>query len=281
MARDWTCSRVAPLDEALRLDVETGRIEALDIASRAWYSGEMRRELRPYWFPSPAPGQRQMAERVLIEAAQKGAQDFPALVHAPIENFLVSYLCKTAVTPNQLTVFSNVVAWGATLLFATGQLAAGTALALAVGILDGLDGKQARIKVETSKAGKLEHWFDALFEISWWIAIAYYFRSSGRLPAAFGYLALLLGAEAVAGLGKLSVIRRFGKLIDEISNFDRIVRLFGGRRNIYVWLFALGILFQAPVAAFQIMAWWAAVTAAIQVPRAIFLVRATGRRERA
>src|SRR5205814_3101970 len=175
----------------------------------------MRRELRAYWFPSRAPGQRMVAERVLVEAAQKGAQDFPALVHAPIENLLVSHLCKTAITPNQLTAFSNIVAGGATLLFTTGHLSLGIALALAVGVLDGLDGKLARLKIETSKMGRLEHWFDALFEISWWIALAYYFQSSGRIPAAFGYLALLLCAEAAAGLAKLSVIYRFDQLIDE------------------------------------------------------------------
>ncbi|MGI8955800.1 MAG: CDP-alcohol phosphatidyltransferase family protein [Chthoniobacterales bacterium] len=276
LARDWSSNQVASLDAALRQDVEAGRIEAFDIASRVWYSRELRRDLRPYWFRSPAAAQRAAAASVLLTAAQKGAQDFPALVHAPIENFLVSHLCKTAITPNQLTVFSNVVAWGATLLFATGQLAAGTALALAVGILDGLDGKQARIKVETSKTGKLEHWFDALFEISWWIALAYYFRNSGRLPAAWSYLALLLSAEAAAGLAKLSVIRRCGRLIDEMGGFDRIVRLFAGRRNIYVWLFALGVLFQVPAVAFTIIAWWAAATAAFQVPRAIFLVRVFG-----
>ncbi|MGH8093783.1 MAG: CDP-alcohol phosphatidyltransferase family protein [Chthoniobacterales bacterium] len=280
LARNWASTQVAPLDEALRHDIEAGRMNVLDIAAHGWYSGEMRRELRAYWFPSPGPGQRRMAERVLIEAAQKGAQDFPALIHAPIENFLVSHLCKTAITPNQLTVFSNIIAWGATFLFATGRLGAGIVLALAVGILDGLDGKQARIKIETSKAGKLEHWFDAFFEISWWIALACYFRGSGRLPAAFGYLALLLCAETAAGLAKLSVIRHCGRLIDEISDFDRVVRLFGGRRNIYVWLLALGIVFQSPVPAFKIMAWWAAVTAAVQVPRAIHIVRGAGKKGR-
>jgi phosphatidylglycerophosphate synthase len=273
LSKDWASTQVAPMDEALRRDIEASRIDALDVASQSYYSGAMRRDLRAYWFPAPAPGQRKEAERVLLDAAQKGTQDFPALVHAPIENFLVSHLCKTAITPNQLTVFSNIVAWGATLLFATGHLAWGTTLALVVGILDGLDGKQARLKVETSKMGKFEHWFDALFEISWWIALAYYFQSSGRLRVAFGYLALLLCAEAAAGLAKLSVIRHCGRLIDEMSDFDRIVRLFGGRRNVYVWLFALGILFQSPVQAFKLMAWWGAVTAAIQVPRAAFAVR--------
>ena len=127
------------------------------------------------------------------------------MVHGPIENFLISRLCRTAITPNQLTLITNVVAWGATFLFASGHLGWGTIVALAVGILDGLDGKQARVKVETSKIGKLEHWFDAFFEHSWWIAIAYYLQTSGRLPAALGYYLLLMGGEAVAGSAALGV----------------------------------------------------------------------------
>ena len=201
------------------------------------------------------------------------------MVHAPIENFLVSHLCRTAITPNQLTAITNIAAWGATFLFATGRLGWGTILALVVGVLDGLDGKQARVKIETSKLGKLEHWFDALFENSWWIALAYHLQSSGRLPAAFGYLALLIGAEAVAGLAKFSVIRVCGRTLDEIGDFNRLVRLVGGRRNTYVWIFALGILFGIPAQAFKIIAWWGAVTAGIQVPRAVLAVLGYRKRE--
>ena len=273
LSKDWASTQDAPLDEALRRDIEARRIDALDVASQSTYSDALRRDLRACWFPAPARDQSKEAERLLLDAAQKGTQDFPALVHAPIENFLVSRLCKTAITPNQLTVFSNIVAWGATFLFATGHLALAATLALAVGILDGLDGKLARLKIETSRMGKFEHWFDALFEISWWIALAYYFQSSGRLHAAFGYLALLLCAEAAAGLAKWSVIRCCGRLIDELSDFDRVVRLFGGRRNVYIWLFALGVLFGIPAQAFKLMAWWGVVTAAVQVPRAAFVVR--------
>jgi hypothetical protein len=120
--------------------------------------------------------------------------------------------------------------------------------------------------------GKLEHWFDALFEISWWIALAYYLQKAGWLPGAVGYLTMLLCAEGAAGLAKLSVLRRFGRLIDEIGDFDRVVRLLGGRRNIYVWIFALGILFRAPVEAFKLIAWWGTITAAIQAPRAAFIL---------
>ena len=155
----------------------------------------MRRQLRPLWFPAPGLQQQKQAEKLLIQAAQKGCLDFPAIVHGPIENFLISYLCRTSITPNQLTLSTNIVAWAATFCFAAGHLIWGTILALAVGILDGLDGKQARIKIETSKIGKLEHTFDAIFEHSWWIAIAYYLQTSGRLSNALVYLLLLMGGE--------------------------------------------------------------------------------------
>lgn len=265
-------SSPAALQKTLQDKIAARQIATIDIASRDWNLASLRRTLRPYWFSAQSPGQEKHAERILLDAAQKGTLDLPAMVHAPIENFLVSYLCRTPITPNQLTATTNIVAWGATALFATGNLGPGVILALAVGILDGLDGKQARLKVETSEAGKLEHWFDALFEISWWIALAVFFHLSGRFPAAFSYLALLLSAEAAAGLAKWSVLRRCGRLIDELSAFDRVVRLFGGRRNVYVWLFALGVLFQAPVPAFKLIACWGAVTAAIQVPRAAWVV---------
>ena len=279
LSHEWTKSQSGLFEEGLRDEIEAGRIEAIDIAARDWDLPSLRRKLRPYWFPAPVPEQRKRAQHQLIDAAQKGSLDFPAMVHAPIENFLVSHLCRTAITPNQLTAITNIAAWGATFLFATGRLGWGTILALVVGVLDGLDGKQARVKIETSKFGKLEHWFDALFENSWWIALAYHLQSSGRLPAAFGYLALLIGAEAVAGLAKFSVIRACGRTLDEIGDFNRLVRLVGGRRNTYVWIFALGILFGAPAQAFKIIAWWGAVTAAIQVPRAILAVLGYRKRE--
>ena len=157
---DWS------VRDVLRDNLEQQNIAALDVAAQPVYSATLRPELRPFWFPAPSATNKKLAERLLLNSAQKGTLDFPAWVHAPIENFLISKLARRSITPNQLTVLSNIVAWIATILFATGHLVSGIVLALVVGVLDGLDGKQARIKVETSKSGNLEHWFDGLFEIS-------------------------------------------------------------------------------------------------------------------
>ena len=271
LTRDWARSRAGPLEEALRAGLEDETLRPVDVAADPLYHAPLNRKVRAYWFPAPSPDQTKLAKRVLLDSAQKGTLDFPAMVHAPIETFLVSRLCETSVTPNQLTILTNLVAWSATILLATGRLGWGLALALIVGVLDGLDGKQARVKVETTKRGKLEHWFDAFFEISWWIALAYHFHNSGQLPGAFRYLALLLFAQGVDGILKSGVRFATGRSIEELGTLERLVHLIGGRRNVFVWMLTVGFLFGATAKTFIIMPWLALATATLHFPRAIWV----------
>ena len=269
---DWMSNKSGPFHEILSRALDEGAVPVLDITAQPSYSLTMRRELRPLWIPAPRPAQRKQAERLILDSAQKGSLDLPAWVHAPIETFLVARLCKTPITPNQLTALCNVVAWAAVALFATGHLVWGTAVALAVGVLDGLDGKQARVKVETTEAGKLEHWLDTFYELAWAFALTYHFHASGQVPDAWKYLLFFLAAEGVDSLAKLSIIRRYGRLIDELSPLDRKIRFLGGRRNIYIWILAVGVLLGVSANAFIIMVWWAAVTAVVHVVRAVWAI---------
>jgi phosphatidylglycerophosphate synthase len=269
LSYEWTAAQDGFFEDALRDGLGSDGLDAVDVSRQPLYYVSMRRKLRPFWFPAPSAANRKLAKRVLFDSIQKGTLDIPALVHAPIETFLISGLCKTRITPNQLTLLSNVVAWTATILFATGYLGWGLTLALVVGVLDGLDGKQARLKVETTRRGKIEHWFDAVFEMSWWIALAWHFHVSGQLQSAFGYLLLLLAAEGVDGLAKGSVYFTTGKVIDELGTFERFVRLIGGRRNIYIWILTIGFLLGTPAKAFVVMAWLQVATALVHLPTAI------------
>ena len=45
------------------------------------------------------------------------------------------------------------------------------------------------------------------------------------------------------------------------------LRLVGGRRNIYVWILALGLMLGTVAGAFKLIAWWEAVTAAVHLAR--------------
>ena len=155
----------------------------------------MRRSVRPVFFPAPLPEFRPLAERLLRDATQSGVLDFPALVHAPIEKWLVSHLCRTTITPNQITLGTGVLGLSVTVLYALGYLWVGALLALIVGVLDGVDGKLARLKVQTTRLGKGEHVLDYCIEMSWWAALAYYFHADGQVPSLIRY-----------GLSSLSLI---------------------------------------------------------------------------
>jgi phosphatidylglycerophosphate synthase len=197
------------------------------------------------------------------------------MVHAPIETWLVARLCRTGITPNRITFFTALISAGVVLLFATGHLVAGVAAALVVGVLDGLDGKQARVKVETTPLGRHEHALDYVLELAWWTALAFHFRASGLLPAAGAWLGLLVASDLVDRLAKAAVKKRTGRNLDDVAPIDRFARLIGGRRNIYVWLLAGGLMLHAPHQAFVGLCAWGALTAATHIGRTFSLRRAT------
>ena len=277
LQREWAAARSGSVESALLEGLEQHTIEALNVANQPLYDPGLRRNLRPFCFAAPALADKQAAESVLFDSVQKGTLDFPAWIHAPVEKLLLRYLCKTAITPNQLTISWALAACLTTSLFATGQLVWGVVLALIIGILDGLDGKQARLKVETTAGGKLEHRLDDFLDVAWPTALAFHFYTSGQLPSAFYYLVVLLIAEGMDGIGKLVIYSTSARLMTTPGRFDTMVRLIGGRRNIYIWVLAIALILGAPAKALIVMAWWEAITAAIDIPRAARLLFLRGK----
>jgi phosphatidylglycerophosphate synthase len=278
ISRSWAVTQSGSLDDALHLGSKSGLIAVLDVANQPTYHPSLRRNLRPFCFRAPEDPEKKQTERVLLDSVQKGSQDLPAYVHAPIEKFLVSRLCKTSIRPNHISGLWAIAALATTVLFATGHLILGIGLALIIGILDGLDGKLARLKVETTQGGKLEHQVDNFLEIAWPTALAYHFYISGQLPNAFIYLGVIIGADVLDGIGKSGIYSAAEKSLREPVRLDRIVRFFGGRRNIYVWVLIVCVALGAPAKTLIVMAWWESSTAIIDLAHAVW-VRLRRRRE--
>src|SRR5260370_7067321 len=125
----------------------------------------MRRRVRPVCFPAPPEQNGRLDERIILDSAQNGTLDLPAYFHAPIETGIISLLCKTRITPNQITIAGFIIGFGATAAFAVGRVGLGILAALIFGIVDGLDGKQSRVKIEMTERGKWEHYLDYLLDI--------------------------------------------------------------------------------------------------------------------
>ena len=270
-------SSTAPFFEELKNKIDNREIDIVDAAEENDYIVSMRRRVRPLCFSAPSEQNRRAAERVILDSAQKGTLDLPAYVHAPIETAIISLLCKTRITPNQITIAGFIIGCSATLAFALGYTGLGIIAALIFGIVDGLDGKQSRVKIETTERGKWEHHLDYLIENSWWAAIAFQLWRSGQLPNAFYFLALLIASHLLDEFAKRRAKMAKGRLLDDVTPFDRAFRLIAARRNIYVWILACGFLLGAFAQSYAIICGWAAFSAAVHLGRSIWICNVRSR----
>jgi phosphatidylglycerophosphate synthase len=179
---------------------------------------------------------------------EKGASDLLAhYIHRPIENKIVLYLMTTKVTPNQITILTNIVAYIVTALYFLGFLLPGSILSFVVGLMDGLDGKLARAKNKMTKLGKMEHAFDLLFEFSWLIALALFLhRSTGdALPLILSLFSILFIAFYRYCYDIFS--RAMNTSLDTYGEFEKIFRRIAGRRNLYNIHILVGIILGFPL----------------------------------
>ena len=204
--------------------------------------------------------------------------DLPAYLHAPIESRIISLLCKTRITPNQITISGFIIGAGATAAFVLGRVGLGIIAALIFGLVDGLDGKQARVKIETTEHGKWEHHLDYLIENSWWAAIAFDLWRSSQFPNAFYLLALLIGSHLLDEFVKRRAKMATGRLLDDLTPFDRAFRLIAARRNVYVWILACGFLLNAFPQSYAVMCGWAVISAAVHLARSAWICNPRQRR---
>jgi len=273
VTRDFllACSDSAPFVEELKQKIETGEIDTFDAAKVDDYIVSMRRHVRPLCFPAPRAQDRRLAERIILDAAQNGTLDLPAYIHAPIETAIISLLCKTRITPNQITIGGFVIGCSATAAFALGRVGLGILAALIFGIVDGLDGKQSRVKIETTDLGKWEHHLDDLIEYSWCTAIAFQLWRSGLFPNVFYFFTLLIGSHVLDHFARRRTKMAKGRLLDDVAPFDRAFRLIAARRNVYVWILACGFLLHAFPQSYAVICGWAAFSAAVHLVRSIWI----------
>lgn len=96
-------------------------------------------------------------------------------IHRPFEDFIVYLLYDlNFVTADHISIIVYVLAFLAVYLFLTGSLLLALVTAVAVGILDGVDGKIARLRHKKTYIGKLEHSLDMLYEQCWYASFTWY-----------------------------------------------------------------------------------------------------------
>ena len=266
LEREWLGRRhydVSLLDQ-LSSETGMGHVQVCDAAMEPTYVTALRKHVRPVFFPAPTPQLIPLAEKFPRDVAQNGVLDFPGFLDSPIEDWIVKKICRTSIRPNQVTFATMLIGVAVTALLATGHLWWGAALAYAIEVLDGVDGKLARIKVETTATGEWEHEVDYAIELSWWTALAFHFHATG-LRNAYWLLALYVVSDLFDRLAKRAVKKKVGRNLDDVSNFDRFVRCIGARRNVNIWILIAALAMDDARHGFILIGWWMAATALAHV----------------
>jgi CDP-L-myo-inositol myo-inositolphosphotransferase len=258
------------LADGIAKTANNGDAETFDITQIESYASKMRKEIKPWWIDIDTEEDLIIAKEMIIENASKNPSDALAYyVHKPIENKLVSFISNFNITPNQLTIITNILAYTVTALFFFGYLLPASILTFVVGIADGLDGKLARVKLKTSKLGSLEHSFDLLFEFSWFIALSWYlFRSTGSNTSLILCIFIILFIAFYRHVYD-QFRRAMGKSLDDAGNFERIFRRVAGRRNLYNIPILVGILLGFPLYSLVFILFHSGITAIVYSARAM------------
>lgn len=247
----------------------------IDIDRLPRYVPSLRRHLPPYWCRLVTGADRRRAEDLVLDSVQKGVLDFPArYLHPAPENALTRRLAGTAVTPTHVTLVCALVAFMATYLFATASYGVGAIWALVANVLDGVDGKLARVTHRTSRFGdRLDHTLDVAFEFSWYVALGWSLDPVIGPPRGLVLAACLvfvmLACRALSG-----TYRRLAddRSIHDDTRFDRGFRLVAARRNIFVLLILAGALTDTTPAAFCLGVGWAVITCLVYAARNVMAV---------
>ena len=140
-----------------------------ELASTYWQA--LRKRETPYVMTVSEPDIRAVEWRMFL-GTYKGATDFVTKWLWPRPAFYVTQLCaKFGITPNQVTSLSLVLVFGALYWFYNGDWIPGLIAAWIMTFLDTVDGKLARITLNSSKFGNVfDHSIDLITPPFWYAA---------------------------------------------------------------------------------------------------------------
>ena len=234
------------------------------------YSLEMRGEVKPYVVHVQDRRSAKQATWILIKSMQKKVMDLPAEYLDPLfEDHLTALLCNTPITPNMVTIFSFIVATVIAFLFYQGHFVIGAFCTYIVEILDGVDGKLARTKLEFSRFGEYECVVDYFYENLWYISLGLGLKKiyQGNLPLFLSGIMVL--CDTLDNIIYTLSMKWFNKNLDLFSPFDMRFRKIAGRRNIYCFMFMVGFSLGYYLQTFIATSIWAFITVVVHTIRLI------------
>jgi len=198
------------------------------------YKPDMRRDVPLYIYSFRDYQDFKSVKKFLVKRTQKGTLDLIAwYFNRHFENIFVYIFADTKITANHITILVNILGYFVLFLFLIQYWWIGLFLLILVNILDGVDGKLARLKNQESTVGHIEHSFDQLYEQAIYVGIglASYFIID--LFFVIIVLIIMLLSDSFNRHCSMQYKEVMKITLADSSKFDQLFRKFDGRRNIY------------------------------------------------
>ncbi len=224
-------------------------------------SRKLRKVSPPFALPVTKDKVRQV-EHHLFNEAYKGITDLVTKwVWPGLAEQVVRFCVRYGIRPNHVTAMSWILAVAAGILFYRGFLWPGLLLGWIMTFLDTVDGKLARVTVDSSPFGHLfDHVLDLihppLWYLAWGLGLSHYQPLLLKLPVMQAFWLLL--AAYVGGRVVEAVFKKFvaGFSIFTWRPVDSINRLITARRNPCLILLTLGLIAGRPDLGFEAVTLW-------------------------
>jgi len=252
-----------------------------ELASTYWQA--LRKREIPYVMTVSEPDIRAVEWRMFL-GTYKGATDFVTKWLWPRPAFYVTQFCvKFGITPNQVTSVSLVLVFGALYWFYNGDWISGLIAAWIMTFLDTVDGKLARITLNSSKFGNVyDHSIDLIhppfFYAAWGMGVMAGTYALGQ-SAFVLVLGIIIAGYVVQRIVEGISIAWFKIEIHVWRPVDTFFRQITARRNPNLVLLTFGAIAGRPDWGLIAVAAWTAISLGVhllQIVQAAMVMRRDG-----
>lgn len=245
------------------------RLTALDLLGA--YNSTLRKREPPVLERLTADNVRQVEKR-LFQGSYKGVTDLVTKYVWPAPARVVTRWCALAgITPNQVTFASLLLVLAALWLFWTGQFGWGLAAAWVMTFLDTVDGKLARVTLNSSPLGNVfDHGIDLIHPPFWWAAWVIGVQAGLNPLASPGtILWIVVGGYVAQRMLEGIFLGAFKVEMHAWRPFDSFFRLITARRNPNLILLTLAVLVGRPDMGILAVAAWTAVSFVVHLAQCV------------
>lgn len=227
------------------------------------YQERLRKREAPYVL-QVTPGEQDVLERRLFGTAYKGVTDFiTKWWWPPLARRATGFCARRGITPNQVTLTGLLLTIAAGFAFWDGWWWPGLVCAWLMTFLDTVDGKLARVTVQSSRFGDiLDHGIDLIHPPFWYAAWALGLPA-GSVPTdtlIWVIVAGYIGGRLAEGAFQ-AVCAKFSLFVWQ--PFDSYNRLVTARRNPNLLMLTLCALLGAPAVGLWLVAGWTVLSTAL------------------